>query len=278
VVDVPRLAEVDIREYASLLDFLDVETLLHAVGKGFIRFEGNWGASDDVTEEDRDTRGVLGARFRRRALLRGMGTRRGLQLREFSPQALVIGTKSRNVSRLGTAGLRVSGSSSRVRERQSPGRSRQEFPSRAHGLAASHFELRSLLEVVKELLRISKSLGRVKREELSRNGVGTVLVHAALKGLGDLAQEHLHLIHVDWGRTLVARGGQPDEIPVHLSDSLEFNDIIHPRDGVLPVHGSERVVRVLGRLREVKSVKHVDKLQERRINIVVRVFDVRHGV
>ena len=99
-----------------------------------------------------------------------------------------------------------------------------------------------------------------------------------MKGLGDLAQEHLHVGHVDRGGTLVTRSVQPGEIPVHLSDSLEVNDEIHPRDGVLPVHRSERVVRVLGRLREVKSVKHVEKLQEGRINIVVRVFDVRHGV
>jgi hypothetical protein len=110
--------------------------------------------------------------------------------------------------------------------------------------AASVLKFRPSLQVVKELLRVKVESCRVKRKKLSRDGIITVFKHAPLKGLDDLAQEHLRSVHVDRGGTLMARGVQPLKEAVPLSKPLEINDILHPRDGVQPVHRREVLVRV----------------------------------
>ena len=69
VVNIPRLAKVDIREQTSLLNLPYVETLLHAIGERLTRIKGwKFSTRSNSAEVDCDPSGVFG----RRACSRGL--------------------------------------------------------------------------------------------------------------------------------------------------------------------------------------------------------------
>ena len=61
----------------------------------------------------------------------------------------------------------------------------------------------------------------------SRDGIITILTHAPLECLDDLAQEHLSSVHVDRGGTLMARRVQPLEESVPLSKPFALPPFVH---------------------------------------------------